>query len=151
MIKKSKYIQGLYKPINPKKYNGDITNIVYRSSWEKRFFHWCDENSAIISWSSEEVIVPYFHYIDKKYHRYFVDARITIQDINGNLETFLVEIKPYAQTQKPKYPGKTTKRYLTEVQTYVKNRSKWAAAEQYAKDRGMKFIILTEHHLGITK
>ena len=64
-----------------------------------------------------------------------------------NIKKYLIEIKPDAQTRPPVFPGKQTKRYLTESLTYVKNQSKWQAAEQYAKDRGWKFIILTEKHL----
>ena len=65
----------------------------------------------------------------------------------GILKTYLVEIKPDAQTQPPKYPGKQTKKYLTESMTFMKNQSKWSAAKQYASDRGWEFIILTEKHL----
>ena len=36
-----------------------------------------------------------------------------------------------------------------EVLTYLKNRAKWEAAEDFCEDRQMKFIILTEDHLGI--
>ena len=63
---------GKYKPKNPKKYKGDFTNIVYRSMWEKYCFKWCDENSEVKSWSSEETVIPYLYEVDKKYHRYFL-------------------------------------------------------------------------------
>jgi hypothetical protein len=33
--------------------------------------------------------------------------------------------------------------------TFIKNQSKWNAAEQYSKDRGWEFIIITEKQLGI--
>ena len=44
---------------NPKKYLGDHTKVVYRSLWERRFMVFCDSNSSVISWGSEEVVVPY--------------------------------------------------------------------------------------------
>ena len=33
--------------------------------------------------------------------------------------------------------------------TYAKNRAKWSAAEDFCEDRQMKFLILTEEHLGV--
>lgn len=33
--------------------------------------------------------------------------------------------------------------------TWGVNEAKWKAAEEYCKDRGWKFIIMTEHELGI--
>jgi hypothetical protein len=50
----------------------------------------------------------------------------------------------------PKYPGRQTKRYLNESMTFMKNQSKWDAAKTYATDRNWEFVILTEHHLGLT-
>ena len=32
------YRSGKYEPKNPEKYIGDIHNIIYRSSWEYRFY-----------------------------------------------------------------------------------------------------------------
>lgn len=141
------YNQGLFRPKNPYKYKGDVNNIVYRSSWEKRFLTWCDENPSIVEYSSEETIVPYICETDSRMHRYFIDAWVKVKDKDGKLSEFIVEIKPWAQTQPPKYPGKQTKRYLEEVETFVKNQSKWAAAKKYAAQRGWQFIILTEKEL----
>lgn len=143
------YSQGIFKPINPTKYRGDLTNIIYRSSWEKRFFHWADVNPSVLEWSSEEIVIPYRCQTDGRVHRYFVDAYIKIQNSAGAVDSYLVEIKPGAQTVPPKFPGRQTKRYLAEVNTFIKNQSKWTAAEQYASQRGSKFIILTEKELGI--
>lgn len=131
--------QGKYKVKNPKKYRGDAHNVIYRSSWEKYAFKWCDETSDVKSWSSEEVIIPYLYEVDKRYHRYFVDLRIDF--ING--ETWLIEIKPEKETKKPT-SNMRTKRGLTEAMTYVKNMNKWYAAEDFAKNRGWKFVIWTE-------
>ena len=38
-------------------------------------------------------------------------------------------------------------RFLIEAVTYEINTTKWAAAEKYAAERGMKFIILTEDEI----
>lgn len=140
-----------YTPINPQKYTGDPTNIIMRSSWETRFALWCDKNPSVIKWNSEETIVPYVCPTDNRWHRYFIDFKIQIRDKNGNLKTYLVEIKPDKQTRPPEVPSRRTKRFLLEAATYMKNEAKWKAATNFAKDRGWEFIILTEHHLGVNK
>lgn len=145
------YNQGKWFPKNPEKYVGDVNNIFYRSSWEKRFLNWCDMNPSVVAYSSEETVVPYICGTDNKPHRYFVDITMKIKDQNGNIKTYLVEIKPYAQTQPPKFKGRKTPRYLAEVETYIKNQSKWKAAKEYAKQRGAEFTIITEKELGIGK
>ena len=133
---------GKYKVKNLNKYRGDPDKVVYRSSWEKACFQWCDNEQSVKSWSSEEVVVPYRWDIDKRMHRYFVDLKITFT--NG--KTILVEIKPQKETAPPKRPDKS-KRYIGEAMTYVKNKNKWEAAENYAKDRGWEFVIWTEETL----
>jgi len=140
----------LYKPLFPEKYTGDPTNIVMRSSWETRFASWCDKNPSVVKWSSEETIIPYRCPTDDKIHRYFVDFKIQIRNKDGILKTYLIEVKPAAQTQPPVYPGRRTQRYLMESMTFVKNQAKWKAAVEYAKDRGYEFKIITEHELGLT-
>ena len=52
---------GKYQVKNKSKYNGDSTNVIYRSLWEKAVFMWCDKNSNVKNWSSESVIVPYYY------------------------------------------------------------------------------------------
>ena len=110
--------------------------------WERHCFYWCDHNPNIKSWSSEETVIPYFYDVDKRYHRYFMDLKITYKD--GR--TILVEIKPEKETQPPKKPDRS-KRYIRESLTYVKNMNKWAAAQNYAADRGWGFQIWTENEL----
>ena len=133
---------GRYKVKNRKKYKGDADNVVFRSMWERHCFKWCDENPNIKSWSSEEVVIPYFYDVDKKYHRYFMDLKITFT--NG--KTILVEIKPEKETLPPKRPDKS-KRYINEAMTYVKNMNKWEAASKFAKDNNWGFQIWTEKTL----
>ena len=85
---------GKFKVKNLNKYKGDFDNVIYRSLWEKHVFKWCDENPKVKSWSSEETIIPYYYEADKKYHRYFPDVKIVMED-----KTLLVEIKPAIQTE----------------------------------------------------
>jgi hypothetical protein len=96
---------GLYKPVNPKKYRGNPTRIIYRSMWVTK---------------------------------------------SGKYEKYVIEVKPKRQTQKPnEKPKRKTAAWKREVLTYIKNRAKWDAAEDFCEDRQMKFKILTEDHLKV--
>lgn len=141
------YKQGFFKPKNPKKYIGDPTNIVYRSGWEKRVMDWADTQSSVLRWCSEEVVIPYVSPVDGRYHRYFVDFFVEAKGRDGVVRKILIEVKPHAQTQEPKVQSRKTKRYITEVVTYGVNQAKWKAAEEYCKDKGWEFLILTEEQL----
>lgn len=134
---------GKYVVKNKSKYKGNASNVVFRSLWERSVFKWCDETTDIIQWASEEVVIPYVYDVDKKYHRYFMDLRITF----SNGKTILVEIKPEKETKPPAFNGKRTKGYISEGLTYVKNMNKWSAAQNYAADRGWGFEIWTENKL----
>lgn len=146
-----KYKQGLFKPLNPQKYKGDPTNIVYRSGYELKLMQYLDRHPQIISWSSEETVIPYRSPIDNRMHRYFMDFKITKINTDGTRETILIEVKPKVQTQPPKVQSKVTKRYLTEVHNWGINSAKWEAAEKYCRERGWKFMIMHEDHLGIKR
>ncbi|OUV20473.1 MAG: hypothetical protein CBC55_09100 [Gammaproteobacteria bacterium TMED95] len=137
-----KTYKGRYKVKNPAKYDGDHTQVIYRSYWEKFAFMWCEKQSNIKSWSSEETVIPYISAVDNKYHRYFVDLKINTTD--GR--TILIEIKPKKQT-KPPAGKKRTKRFINESLEYVKNQCKWKAAQDYCLDRNWKFQIWTEDTL----
>ncbi len=143
-----KTYKGKFKPKNISKYNGNPSNIEYRSSWEFHYMMQLDGDPSVISWSSEEITINYKSPKDNKIHRYFVDFYVKKKTDKGIIE-FLVEIKPKAQTQPPKIQAKPTKKYLNEVMTWGVNDAKWKAAEQYCKQKGWDFIILTEDHLKI--
>jgi hypothetical protein len=137
------YYKGRYKVKNPHKYIGDVNNVVYRSSWERAAFKWLDENEDIVQFGSEEIIVPYVCGTDNKVHRYFVDLFFKTKE--GKM--YLIEIKPKKELTPPKNPGKRTRKYIKESLTYVKNQSKWKAANEYALDHGMVFQVWTEETL----
>jgi hypothetical protein len=141
--------KGIFKPKNPKKYKGDVNNIVFRSSYEIRAMRFFDENDDVLEWSSEETVVPYISPIDSRKHRYFPDFLIKIKQKDGTIKTLMVEVKPKAQTQEPKVQSKKTRKYINEVTTWGVNQSKWKYAREYCADRQWDFIILTEEHLGI--
>lgn len=145
--------KGYFKPRNPEKYKGDPTNIIYRSRWELKLMGYLDSHSDVIQWSSEEFFIPYRSPIDSKIHRYFPDFYVKRRDKSGIIEVLIIEVKPYKETIAPKPLPKNSKpsrRFLNEVRTYGINSSKWKAAKEFCADRGWKFVIMTEHELGIT-
>lgn len=146
-----RFKQGYYKPKNPSKYLGDLSNIIFRSSWEYKFMCYCDLSSSVLQWSSEPVSIPYTSPIDGKKHKYFVDFYCEIFDGVKN-QKYLVEVKPVAQYLKqPIFEGKKTpkklERYKQEMTTYIVNNAKFSYATQYAKNIGMEFKIITEKEL----
>lgn len=141
--------QGIFRPKNPKKYIGDSNNIVYRSSWECRVMNWFDQNDDIVSWASEELIVPYKSPIDNRFHRYFPDFIVKVKTRDGTMKTLMIEVKPKKQTIPPEPRKRVTKQYINEVTTYGVNQAKWKAAHEYCLDRGWEFKIMTEEHLGL--
>jgi|TARA_R100001086_G_scaffold152406_1_gene81123 DNA mismatch repair ATPase MutL len=135
--------KGKYKVKKPEKYDGDFTNVIYRSLWERQFFRWCEDNSDVVRWSSESVVIPYRCKTDNKMHRYFVDVKVKFK--SGKI--YLIEIKPEIQTKPPVKKKRKSQKYLKEVMTYIKNESKWEQAEKYCKQRGWEFKIFTENTL----
>lgn len=143
--------KGVFKPINPSKYKGDPSNVVYRSRWELLLMSQVDRNPNVLQWSSEEIIIRYRSPMDGKIHRYFPDLWIKkINASDGQIVECLIEIKPKAQCKPPTVQKKATKRYITEVHTWGVNSAKWAAAEQYCTQRGWQWVIITEDDLGLT-
>ena len=142
-------IKGFFKPKNPQKYKGDPTNIVYRSGWELKLMLYLDKHEEVISWASEEVVIPYRSPIDNRIHRYFPDFIVTKINKEGKKETALIEVKPFKQTLPPARQANMTRKYLTEVKNWGINEAKWNAAKSYCEDRGWSFHIFTEKELGI--
>ena len=141
--------KGKYKPSYPKKYKGDPTNIVYRSLWERKFMVYCDKNERILEWGSEELALPYRSPLDNRIHRYFPDFYIKVAENNGQIQKYLIEIKPKKQTIEPKVKKTKTKGYIYEVTEWAKNQAKWKVAQEFCEDRRWKFKIITEDELGI--
>jgi len=134
------YIQGLFKPKNPQKYRGRVDEIMYRSSWECALMSRLDVDSNVAWWSSEEQAVVYVSPLDRRLHQYWPDMVVGMRD--GR--TLMIEVKPAAQTKKPK--SKRNKRALLE---FARNTAKWAAARKFCAAKGWEFQILTEKELGI--
>ena len=140
---------GRYHIINPKKYVGDPSKIFYRSLWERKFMVYCDNNDKIIEWGSEEIVIPYLSPWDGKMHRYFPDFYIKVQQSDGKLKKFIIEVKPKRQTRPPKPVLRKTKKFIKEVRTFGINEAKWKYAKAWCEHNNMEFKILTEDHLNI--
>lgn len=140
-----KYYQGKYTPENPKKYAGNVNEIVYRSGWERQLMIKFDRDRNVVLWNSEGLAIPYRSPLDGALHRYFVDFVIQVRGKDGKDKTWIIEVKPHAQTLMPKQ-GKKTHRFLSEVATFAVNQSKWTAAAAFAKEQGWEFQVLTEKH-----
>jgi len=141
--------KGKFFPKNPEKYKGDSTNIIYRSSWELKAMKYFDSNPSILSWSSEELIIPYLSPVDHKTHRYFPDFIVEILKRDGKKEVFVLEVKPFKQTLPPEKRGKRSSRFLSEAKTYAINQEKWKSADIFCQKKGWKFMLITEHELGL--
>jgi len=140
-------MKGPYKPKNPKKYMGNVKNIIYRSGLEFTYMRKLDQDKRVRGWSSEEIAIPYSNPLTGRVHRYFPDFYVEM----ASGEKYLIEIKPYAQTKRPtkgKKPGKKTeRRYINESMTYGKNMAKWKAAKRWCEIKGAEFKIITEKEL----
>jgi len=146
-MKFSRYHQGIYQVIHKEKYLGDVSNVIFRSGLERKYYSYCDRTPQILKWSSEECIVPYISPLDNRKHRYFVDLYVEVLTKDGTIKKFLIELKPESQTKEPRKTKKITRYYMEECKAWIVNRAKWDAAEAFCKQSGFEFKILTEKDL----
>jgi hypothetical protein len=145
--KNRNYTQGIFQPKNKEKYKGSIP-IIFRSKLEMLSMRYLDNNSNVISWGSESVVIPYISPKDGKPHMYFVDLVAKLKSKDGTIKNLLIEVKPEKQTFPPVQSNKkkpTT--ILYEKVQYAVNMAKWQAAKAWADKKGMIFLILNEKHL----
>ena len=102
-----------------------------------------DTTPSVVLWNSEGLAIPYCSPVDGNTHRYFPDFTIKVKDRNNVVKTYLIEVKPFAETQL-RSQGKKTRKFLAEVATYAVNRAKWAAADKFCQEQGWEFQIVTE-------
>jgi hypothetical protein len=110
--------------------------IIYRSSYEKKFIYWLENNPSVKHWGSECLKIPYL-YIDGKTHSYYPDYFVEMHD--GTC--MVVEIKPSSQTVKPLNEN------CWAYNAYVKNMCKWKATQEFCKSKGYQFKVITEKTL----
>lgn len=138
---------GTYLPMNKEKYIG-INKPKYKSKLEWRLMHYFDRNPAVLSWSYEQVIIPYYDPVRKQTRKYYVDFSATLNTGHGNIKKVLIEVKSKHETVEPvKTPRTSEKTYNQAKLTWLTNSSKWKTARQYAKNKGYEFVILTEDQL----
>jgi len=145
--------RGFFKPTNPDKwYISDSGlgrgKIEYRSLWELKFMKWADTHPNILAVASEEVIIPYRSPVDGRVHRYYMDFWVKMKNSAGETVEKIIEVKPFAQTKQPR-KKKNQRKFISECKTYAVNQAKWKAAKEWADDKGMEFLIMTEYELGI--
>ena len=134
----NRWSQGLYQPKNPSKYVGKKTP-KYRSSWEWAFMRFCDNNPAVTQWASESIQIPYRHPLTGKNTIYVPDFFIVYNDKKQKKVAELIEVKPNNQA-KFESVGKNVQNRAA----LVVNRAKWEAANKWAKNKGIRFRVLTE-------
>ena len=101
------------------------SQVNHRSSWERDYALWCDENDEITSFSHEPFIIPYWDLTNHK-RRYVPD--FLVEFTSGR--KILVEIKPAAFANSKA------------------SQLKAAAARKYCLDNGIdEYIILTKQDL----
>lgn len=140
--------RGIYKPENPKKYLGNPNQIVYRSLWERKLMRYCDTNTKVIKWASEEISIPYYNPAKKRMAKYYPDFYMEYVDSEGKKKKTLIEVKPFKETQPPKYKRRTKNVLIAEAM-FQQNTAKWAAAKDFCLDQGWEFKIMTEKELGV--
>lgn len=134
--KSSRYQQGYINPLSCKKLFPSLKydNIIYRSSYEKKFILWLEQSKHVKHWGSECFSIPYILATDCKQHTYYPDYFVEME--NG--ECWVVEIKPYNQTQKP------INENCWAAKEYIKNMCKWKATKEFCESKGYKFKVFTE-------
>jgi hypothetical protein len=137
----SKFARGKFVMSRPDKYVG--TKIpTYRSSWEWSFLRFCDTNESVQKWASEAINIPYRDPLTGRNTIYVPDFFIQYVDKKGKMIVELIEIKPASQA----ILERVGKNKYNQAQ-FVKNQAKWAAANIWCKQQGIKFRIISENDL----
>jgi hypothetical protein len=136
----AKYASGKYTIKNPEKYMGKRAP-TYRSSCEFTFCTFCDNNTAVVQWSSESITIPYYNPVSGKNTVYVPDFLVVYRDKNEKQHTELVEIKPSKEATM-----EGAKSYRDKLSVAV-NMAKWAAADNWCKANGIRFRVITEYDI----
>jgi hypothetical protein len=134
------FAQGVFKPLNPKKYVGKGFPR-YRSGWEFSFFQFCDNNDAVLEWASEAISIKYQHPFTGKITSYVPDVFMRYRTKNNKICTEIIEIKPRKQSM---IEGKMNDRDRAVVAI---NHAKWVAARAWCQKAGIVFRVLNEDAL----
>ena len=135
------WAQSRYIPKHPEKYMGSKSPFA-RSSWETQFMMFVDNNPNVLKWASESIKIPYKVPFTNRSTVYVPDFYIQYVDAKGQINNEIIEIKPANQT----LIEKAGRNKFNQAQ-YIKNQVKWAAANAYCRQQGLKFRIITENDL----
>jgi hypothetical protein len=147
--KNSPHEQGYYSVINTKKYIGDLTKVIYRSSYERIFYHSLDVDPSVIYWCVEpqQLRIRYWNPTKKRFSHYYPDA-FCLKKVGDREVKCLIEIKPKSKLIKPKPPKvsdpKKNAQYLRRLSEYNVIDAKRKASVEYCKMKGMEYIFITE-------
>ena len=139
-MSKSRGFSGYYKVQNIKKYVGNKHKVFWRSTWERAFCKWCDNNPKVVRWGIEPLTINYYDKGKGKQRTYYPDFFMEM----SSGDKYLIEIKPAYET-KPPAMKKGTKRYLLAESTFITNTCKWETAEIYCNKKNWSFRVVTEH------
>jgi hypothetical protein len=136
----NKFHQGIYQPINKRKYVGKGFPI-FRSSYELTMFKVCDSNPNILQWASENIQIAYKDPINNRNRVYIPDLFVIYIDKNGKRHGEIIEIKPYSQSVIEAAKSRRDRAAL------ISNTAKWRAATIWCNKQGLVFRVMTERDI----
>jgi hypothetical protein len=136
----SKYAQGKYTVKNREKYVGR-KEPTYRSSWEFSFMLFCDNNPSVLQWASEPFMVPYRNPFTGRNTIYVPDFMMVYVDRSQQKHAEVIEVKPRKETNLDEA------RSTRDRAAVALNLAKWAAANEFCKQYGMRFRVVTEDQI----
>lgn len=148
-IKNSPHEQGYYKVLNEKKYVGDLTKVIYRSSYEKTFYHSLDIDPNVKYWCVEpqQLRIRYWNPVKRKWSYYYPDV-FCVKMVGDKEVKCLIEVKPKSKLNKPIQPKtndpKKIASYRRKLDEYNVIDAKRKASVEFCKMKGMEYIFITE-------
>lgn len=157
--------KGRYDLLHPEKYMPNAPTPWYKSAWEKKMFILCDVHPMITLWGYEPppISIVYMSPKFQKLATYKPDLYVEVTDADGAKSKYLIEIKPTTYSVVPKMPHppanqadeavweryrKRKVSYETKLMDVMVNHAKWAAAEEWCRQRGVNWFIANEKNMG---
>ena len=132
---------GIFKPSHPEKYKG-FGQIIFKSLLEAKMMFYLDNDPKVVAWWAEPFSIKYLDRSTNRWRNYFIDFVVEMMD-GTSKKTYWIETKITGETKKPT-GSRNTQALLENTKTYVKNLSKWSAAQKIAKKHGAQFLVITE-------
>lgn len=133
--------KSIYRPVNTEKFKGKSLPIA-RSSWELSVMQYFDHNPEVLEWASEPIAIPYLKPTTGRIHRYYPDFLMIYRTPTGEIRKEMIEIKPASQSRRSRSRNAQTR--LNETIVYQVNVAKWNAAQEWCKQNGFTFRVITE-------